>query len=97
VIRHGLVGAVWNIGVSFDGGVVARGVAGIIILHTLRRREPELSASLEAKSPSLGDSSRMACNDGDSLRVMPSTLVGVLSELSVDRRVRITGGDRGFT
>jgi hypothetical protein len=48
------------------------GVTGIIVLHTLRRGEPELSPSLEDESSSLGDSSRMACNDIDSLRDMPS-------------------------
>jgi hypothetical protein len=36
------------------------GVTGIIVLHTLLRGEPELSSSVEAKSSSLGDSSRMA-------------------------------------
>jgi hypothetical protein len=43
VVRCGLVGAVWNIGVSSGGGVVVKGVEGIIVLHTLRRGEPELS------------------------------------------------------
>jgi hypothetical protein len=33
---------------------------GIIVLHTLMRGEPELSSSVDAKSSSLGDSSRMA-------------------------------------
>jgi hypothetical protein len=50
---------------------VVRGVTGIIVLNTLRRGELELSPSLEDKPSSLGDSSRMACNDGDLLRVMP--------------------------
>jgi hypothetical protein len=47
------------------------GLMGIILWHALRRGEPELSPSLEPESPSLGDSSRMACNDGDPLWVMP--------------------------
>jgi hypothetical protein len=47
------------------------GVVDITMLHTLRRGEPELSPLLEIESSSLGDSLRMACNDGDSLRVMP--------------------------
>jgi hypothetical protein len=47
------------------------GVKGIIVLHTLKRGEAELAPSLEAKSSSLGDSSRMVCSDGDSLWVMP--------------------------
>jgi hypothetical protein len=38
--------------------------------HALRRGEPELSPSLEIESSSLGDSSRMACGDGDPLRVI---------------------------
>jgi hypothetical protein len=71
VVRCGHVGVVWNIGVSSVGNVVVRGVMGIIVLQTLKRGEPELSPSLEAESSSLGDSSRMACNDGDLLWVMP--------------------------
>jgi hypothetical protein len=71
VVHCGPISVVWNIKVSSDGGVVARGVAGIIILHVLRRGESELSPSLKAESPSLGNFSRMACSDGDPLRVMP--------------------------
>jgi hypothetical protein len=40
---------------------VVRGVTSIIMLHTLRRGEMELSPSLEFESYSLDDSSRMAC------------------------------------
>jgi hypothetical protein len=46
---------------------------GIIVLHALRRGEPELSPALEVESSSLGDSSRMVCSDGDPLQVMPGT------------------------
>jgi hypothetical protein len=56
VVCCGLVGEVWNIGVSFGGDVVVMGVTGIIVLHTLRRGEPELSPSLEYESSSLGNS-----------------------------------------
>jgi hypothetical protein len=41
------------------------------MLHALRRGELELSPSLRAESSWLGGSSRMACNDGEPLRVMP--------------------------
>jgi hypothetical protein len=51
---------------------VVRGVTGIIMFHTLRRGELELSPSLESESSSLDDSLRMACSDGDPLLVMPS-------------------------
>jgi hypothetical protein len=51
--------------------VRGRGVTGIIVLHILKIGEPELSSSLEDKLSLLSDSSRMACIDGDSLRVMP--------------------------
>jgi hypothetical protein len=44
---------------------------GIIVLHALGRGELDLSPSLKAKLPSLGDSSRMACSDGDPIWVMP--------------------------
>jgi hypothetical protein len=71
VVCCGLVGAVWNVGVSSIDGVVVRGVIGIIVLHTLKRGEPELSPSLKAESSSLGYSSRTVCNDGDLLWVMP--------------------------
>jgi hypothetical protein len=47
------------------------GVADTTALHALRRGEPEPSPSLETESSSLGDSSRMAYNDGDPVRVMP--------------------------
>jgi hypothetical protein len=40
-------------------------------LHALKRGDPVLFPSLEAESSSLGDSSRMALNNGDLLRVMP--------------------------
>jgi hypothetical protein len=71
VVHCCLIGVVWNIRVSSIDGVGVRGVVGIIMLHTLRRGEPKLSPSLEAKSSSSGNSSRMACNDGDLLWVMP--------------------------
>jgi hypothetical protein len=45
----------------------APGIVDITVLHVLRRGEPELSPSLETESSSLGDSSRMACSDGDPL------------------------------
>jgi hypothetical protein len=43
------------------------GVADITVLHGLGRGELELSPSLKIELASLGDSSRMACIDGDSL------------------------------
>jgi hypothetical protein len=43
------------------------GVADITMLHALGRGEPELSPSLETESSSLGDSSRMACSNGEPL------------------------------
>jgi hypothetical protein len=71
VVCCSLIGAVSNIEVSSGGDVTVREVMGIIVLHTLKRGEPELSPSFEAESSSLGDSLRMACSDGDPLRVMP--------------------------
>jgi hypothetical protein len=71
VAHCGMVGEVWDVRVSSGGGVVVRVVVGIIILHFLGRGEPELSPSLEAKSPLLGDSTRMASSDGDPLWVVP--------------------------
>jgi hypothetical protein len=71
VVRCCPVGAVWNIEFSSSGGVAVTGVEGIIVLHTLKRGEPELSPSLEDESSSLGNSLRMECSDGDPLRVMP--------------------------
>jgi hypothetical protein len=49
------------------------GQADITVLHSLRRGELELSPSLEAESSLLGDNSKMACSEGDPLRVMPLT------------------------
>jgi hypothetical protein len=49
------------------------GMVDITMCHAIMRGEPELSPSLKAESSSLGDSSRMACNNGDPLRAMPLT------------------------
>jgi hypothetical protein len=66
---------VWCTGVSFGRGMVAMGVAEVTTLHIIGIREPELSPSLEVESSSLGNSLRMACNDGDPLWAMPPTTV----------------------
>jgi hypothetical protein len=50
------------------------GIVDVTVLHALGRGEPELTPLLEAKSSSLGDSSRMTCSDGDPLRVIPTTM-----------------------
>jgi hypothetical protein len=47
------------------------GTTDITMLHALGRGELALSPTLEAESPSLGDSSMMADGDGDQLRAMP--------------------------
>jgi hypothetical protein len=49
------------------------GTAYITVLHALRRGEPKLSPSLETESSPLGDTSRMACSNGDPLQPMPLT------------------------
>jgi hypothetical protein len=49
------------------------GMTNITMLHALERGEPKLSPSLETESSSLGDSSRVACSDGDPLWAMPPT------------------------
>jgi hypothetical protein len=49
------------------------GTADITMLHTLERGEPELVPSLEMESSTLGNSSRMACNDSGPLWAMPPT------------------------
>jgi hypothetical protein len=46
------------------------GTADITVLHALKRGELELSPSLKTESSSLGNSSRMACSDGDPLWAM---------------------------
>jgi hypothetical protein len=51
------------------------GMAEVTTLYVLRIGKPELSPSLEAESSSLGDSSTMACSDGNPLRVMPPITV----------------------
>jgi hypothetical protein len=43
------------------------GTADVIVLHALGRGELELSPSVEAESSLLGNSSRMACSDGNPL------------------------------
>jgi hypothetical protein len=75
VVHYGLVAAAWNVGVSFDGGVVVMMVTGIIVLHTLKRGEPKLSPSLKDESSPLSDSSRMECSNNDPLWGMPPNTV----------------------
>jgi hypothetical protein len=55
------------------------GVAEVTTLHAVGIGKPELSPSLEAELSPLGDSSRMACGDGDPLRAMPPITVLELS------------------
>jgi hypothetical protein len=57
------------------------GMAEITALHTLGVGKAELSPSLEVELSSLGDSSRMACSDGDPLRAMPPATMPELSPL----------------
>jgi hypothetical protein len=64
---------VWGTRVSADGGTVVMGMAEITTLHALWKGKLELSPSLEDESSSQGDSSRMACSDGDPVWVMPQT------------------------
>jgi hypothetical protein len=49
------------------------GVAEVTTLHAVRIGKLKLFPSLEVESSSLGDSLRMACNDGNPLRAMPPT------------------------
>jgi hypothetical protein len=53
--------------VPFGCGVVAMGMAGVTTLQPREMGKPELPLSLEAKSSSLADSSKMVCSDGDPL------------------------------
>jgi hypothetical protein len=65
---------VCSIRVSSGSGVVAMGMTEVTALHSRGIGKPELSPSLEAELSSLGNSSRMACSDGDSLRAMPTNM-----------------------
>jgi hypothetical protein len=49
------------------------GTTDVTVLHAVGRGETKISPSLESESSSLGDSSGMACSDGDPLWVMPPT------------------------
>jgi hypothetical protein len=51
--------------------VVTMGVTEVTTLHAVGIAELVLSPSLEVESSPLGDSSRIACSDGDPLRDMP--------------------------
>jgi hypothetical protein len=50
---------------------IAMEMAEVTTRHALGTGKLELSPSLEAKSSSLGNSSRMAHSDGDPLQAMP--------------------------
>jgi hypothetical protein len=54
------------------------------MLHALGIGKLELSLSLEAESSLLGDSSRMACSDGDPLWAMLPTMAPVLFPSMID-------------
>jgi hypothetical protein len=53
--------------VPFGGAVVVTRTIGVITLHPQEMGKPEFPPSLEVVSPSLADSSRMVCSDGDLL------------------------------
>jgi hypothetical protein len=73
VVHCGIAGMVCGTELSSNGGIVAMGMTKITALHALWIGKPELSPSLEAELSSLGNSSRMACNDDDPLWAMPPT------------------------
>jgi hypothetical protein len=56
-----------GVGVPSDGGVVVMRVDGVAMLHPREMEKPELPPPLEVVSPSLADSSRIVCSDGDPL------------------------------
>jgi hypothetical protein len=86
---------------------------GIIMLHTLRRGELELSPSLESESSLMGDSSRHVAMM-TRYRSCPQTqhrswpplgdrprllkrLANILRELDVDQKMQVASGYDGFT
>jgi hypothetical protein len=69
---------------------VVKGVTGIVVLHTLRRGEPKLFPSLESESSLKGDPLRMACSDGNPLRVMPPNPVLKLPPPPLGDRPRLS-------
>jgi hypothetical protein len=60
------------------------GMAEVTTLHALGIGKSELSPSFEAESSSLGDSSRMACSDGNPLRAMLPTTAPVSFPSAID-------------
>jgi hypothetical protein len=71
---------VWSKASQFPprGGVVAMGMVEVTTSHSRGIGKPELSPSLKAESSSLGDSSRMACSDGDPLWAIPTNTTSEL-------------------
>jgi hypothetical protein len=66
------------------------GMAEATTLHSQEIGKLELPPSLEAKSSSLGDSSKMACSDGNPLRAMPTNMV--LESLPLGNRLWSSDG-----
>jgi hypothetical protein len=64
------------------------GMAEVTMLHALGKGKLKLSPSLKAKSSSLGDSSRMARSDGDSLWAMLLTMASASSPSTIDSSCR---------
>jgi hypothetical protein len=60
--------------VPSDGGVVVMGTVGVTMFHPQEMGKPELPPPLEAVLPSLVDSSRMICSDGDLMRTIPMNM-----------------------
>jgi hypothetical protein len=66
-VRSRTVAMARGVRVSSDGGVVMMWTNGDTTLHTREMGKPELLSPLEVVSPSLAESSRMVCSDGDPL------------------------------
>jgi hypothetical protein len=53
--------------VPFDGGMVVMGIVRVTMLHSREMGKLELPPLLEDVPPSLAESSRIVCSDGDLL------------------------------
>jgi hypothetical protein len=71
VVRTMTIRMVWSVGVFFGIGVVVVGIVGVTTLHPRGPGDPELAPVPEVVPPSMEESSRAVCKDGDPLCTIP--------------------------
>jgi hypothetical protein len=86
LVRTMTVGMVWSAIVFSNAGVVVMGTNRVSTLHPQGPGDLELPPAPEAAPPSLEESSRVVCKDGDPLCTIPMKIAP--ESLSLGERLR---------